>query len=356
MRWQSIIVIAVTMAFVTAYLSEVSAESYDKYNNIADNRWSINENLMQQENETESHPVTLYLYGNAESGELKTEFPVNGSGNSAPPARYGGVNTPRHWAWKIGEWYTVPFTRPMTMEVSVSGSLWATGNAQDVCFYINIHHNGEEIKQIDTDTKNVGGEAEFPFSGSLDDRLEVSPGDTLAIWIYGGCRMGSDYELSWGSTQHASQITFICNPMVLSINEPLISEEEVVFSATILDAFLSSALCGRIIVTGSTTVTSLTGPGFIHGANGTVISWIWDYKTDNGKSGDYTIIISVSYSENEENEFNTMGKYIIEFPKGEDGENGILSGIGWLLPVIIVVVVIGVSVVAFKIVQTKREE
>jgi hypothetical protein len=349
-------VIAITMAFLTAYLPQVSAEKLDNYYGFVHNDWNLEEKLMQQENETESHPVTLYLYGNAESGELRTDYPQNGSGNSAPPARYGGVNTPRHWAWKIGEWYTVPFIRSMTVEVLVSGSLWATGNAQDVCFYINIHHNGEEIQQIDTDSKNVAGECEFPFSGSLDERLEVTPGDTLAIWIYGGCQMGSDYELSWGKTQHASQITFTCNPMLLSINEPLISQEEVVFSATILDAFLSNSLFGRITVTSSTTVTTLIGPRFIHSANGTVISWAWDFKTDKGKSGDYTISISVSYTENEESEFNTMGKYIIEFPRTEKEESGILSGFEVLFPVIVIVVIIGISVVAYKIIKNKREE
>ncbi len=310
------------------------------------------QSMMQDENVSEPQPVTLYMYGSSDSGDLKPDFPTNGTGNSAPPARYGGVNTPRHWAWKIGEWYTIPFTAPMTVEVLISGSVWAIGNGQDVVLYVNIYYNGNEIKQIDTNAGNVNGDTEIPFDGSLDETLTIAPGDTLGLWIYGGSRAGSTYELAWGSTQYDSHITFTCNPITVAVNEPIISENNVVFSATIRDAFASTALNSQIRVIGEVDVEALSDPKFNPGENGSTVSWNWDYKTDEGHCGEYTIIIILSYGE--ENEFTAMGMYMLEFPKAKE-EEGFLGGYGWILHPILVVVGVVVAVIVIKKVRSRRK-
>ncbi len=314
---------------------------------------------MQQDNETTPQPVTLYMYGSADSGELRTDFPTNGSGNSAPPAQYGGGNLPGGIGWYVGEWISPQVTASMTVESAVNGAFWATGSGQGVTIYVYIDHNGNEIGRDGTDTKNVNGDTEFLFTTTISG-VNMAVGDTISIRIYAGSQVGSNFQVTWGSMQYNSHITFTCNPIMVTVNEPIVLEEElgegVVFSATVFDAFSSPMLWGKIMVSGPTTVVNIFGPIIFQGLNSTLITWLWDHKTDKGKDGDYMITISVSYSEEEENEFSGFGKYAIEFPEDEKEDKGFLGDYGWVLHPIIVVVVIVVGVVAYKKIKSKKEE
>jgi hypothetical protein len=307
---------------------------------------------MQQENESEPQPVTLYMHGAGDPAELQPVFPSNGSGNSAPPARYGGINAPRGWAWLVGNWVTQPVSTAMTIGTPISGKLWAKGSGQDVLFYINVFHNNNEIRQLQTESKSVSGDTEFTFSGDIPE-VEMAPEDTFSIRIYGGSRYGSSYELAWGSITYDSHVQISCNSIFVEVNAPVIGESIVTFSATVFDAFNSPALEADILVRSMVDAVSLSEPRFTLGGNGSLVAWDWDYKTDKAKSGEYTITVMICYGD--ENEFMALGTFNIEFPQGEK-EDGIMGSIGSFLPIIIIVVIAVVAVVIVKVVLNKRAE
>ncbi|UCE73926.1 MAG: hypothetical protein JSV56_13040 [Methanomassiliicoccales archaeon] len=100
-------------------------------------------------------------------------------------------------------------------------------------------------------------------------------------------------------------------------------------------------------------VETLSLPTVSGGANGSAVTWIWDYKSDGARDGEYTITISLSYCE--ENDFRAMGTYMIAFPGGDE-DGGIIGMIMGLLPVIIIII-IAVVVIVFLIryLKNRRE-
>jgi hypothetical protein len=298
----------------------------------------------QSANETEPQPVNMYLYGETDGGELKTNPPQNNTANSAPPANYGGGGLPFGIAWRVGNWTTSHLMAPMTVETRIEGSLWATGSGDNVYFQVEVYHNGDEIGQITTETTSFSQDREFTFSGTISG-AQMSPGDRLSIQIYAGSRVGSDFRLSWGSPQYDSHVIVACNPISVSLNPPMITEDNVIFSARILDAYGTTEFIAKIQVTNSVDVVSLSDPEFFNEDNGTLVIWIWDHKTDNGKDGDYRISVSVYYSE--ENEFYTVSSYKLTFPK-PDEDVGLFGDLGWLFYIGITMVVISIILVVKK--------
>ncbi len=348
MRKFTCLVVALNLAFLTLICTHALGGSVEPVKNITQDNSTINKNVMQQANESEPQPVTLYMYGSADNGGLKPMLPSNTTGNSARPAQFGGANLPGGIGWYVGEWTSPKATAAMTIATTVDGAFWAVGTGQDVTIYVYIDHNGNEIGREGTDTKSVNGDTEFLLSTTIS-AVDMAVGDTISIRIYAGSRVGSNFEVAWGSLQYNSHITITCNPILVTINQPLVSEQNVVFSASIQDAFVSTALIANLKVTNHGDILSISEPRFSQGEeNGTTVSWDWDYKTDKARNGEYTVTVVLSYSE--ENEFTATGSYILEFP--ETGEDG--GGLGWLIPLIIVVVIIAVIVVVVKVVLARR--
>jgi hypothetical protein len=306
-----------------------------------------------------SHDLPMFLPNNQGEenvsepmAELKPIFPSNGSGNSAPPARFGGARAPNKLAWMVGTFSTIQITAPMTIEPAVSGSVWAKGSGSGVFFYVNVYHNNNQIKQITTGTQSVSGDTEFPFSDSID-RTDMAPGDRLELRIYAGSEFNSNFEMCWGSLQYDSHIKIICNSMFVYVNPPVIVEDIVVFSAGIFDAFNSPQIDGHIQVIGKVDVLSLSAPRFMQGENGSMIAWDWDYKTDKAQDGEYMINIFVCYGD--ENDFVGHGRYELEFHKHAPPED-FISSLGIIFPIIIVAVIVVVIVVVVKVVLGRRAQ
>lgn len=352
MKRLATLIVALNVAFLFAIWAPALAQTTETAESVTLDNSFFYESIMQQANETEPQPVTLYMYSSADNGELKPMLPSNTTGNSARPAQYGGANLPGGIGWYVGEWTSPKATAAMTIATTVNGAFWAVGTGQDVTIYVYIDHNDNEIGREGTDTKSVNGDTEFLLSTTIS-AVDMAVGDTISIRIYAGSRVGSNFEVAWGSSQHNSHITITCNPMLVTINQPLVSEHNVVFSASIQDAFVSTALIANLKVTNHGDILSISEPRFSQGEeNGTTVSWDWDYKTDKARNGEYTVTVVLSYSE--ENEFTAMGSYILEFPGGGEGDGGILGGLGWLIPLIIVVVIIAVIFVVVKVVLARR--
>jgi hypothetical protein len=306
--------------------------------------------LYQEENVTEPQDITLYLYGTGDPAELKPVYPNNGSGNSAPPARYGGGGLPNKLAWMVGTFSTIQVKAPMTIDSAVSGRVWAKGSGQNVFFYVNLYHNNQQIKQMTTETRSVSGDTEFPFSDTIDS-IDMAVGDRIELRIYAGSQVNSNFEMCWGSMNYDSHIKISCNSMFIMVIPPIIEEEFVIFSAVIMDAFNSQQLDAHITVTNHIDVVSISPPRFIMGENGSMIAWDWNYKADKAEDGEYRVTVSVCYGE--DNDFQGSGTYILEFHEHEPPED-IFTSLGILFPIIIIAIIAVVAVIVVKVILNRR--
>jgi hypothetical protein len=319
---------------------------------------SIHENpdyqklLYQEGNVSEPQDITLFLHGNGDPAELKPVFPTNGSGNSAPPARFGGARAPNKLAWLVGTFSTIPIIAPMTIGSSVSGSVWAKGSGSSVFFYVNVYHNNHQVKQITTETKSVSGDTEFPFSDTIDT-IDLVVGDNFELRIYAGSQFNSNFEMCWGSMQYDSHIKISCNSMYVMVVPPIVMDEIVIFSALIIDAFNSQHLDAHILVTNHIDVVSISPPRFIQGDNGSMVAWDWNFKADKAQDGTYKVTVSVCYGE--ENDFMASGTYILEFHEHEE-DKGLIESLGILFPIIIIAIIAVVVVIIVKVILNRRAD
>lgn len=316
------------------------------------------EQMMQQENETEPQPMHLYLKG-IEEGELRAERPA---GNASAEVDCPGHYAARRLGYYIGTWATPGIAAPITVGTEFSCSIWVFSNegAKNVHFSVHIQVNGNDEHEFMTESSSVSSTpTEITGSDSNNNPIQLQAGDTLGVrlayfsdpkYFLGP---GADSKMIVDSSDYDTHITITANPITVSIDEPVISGDFLTFSATYIDAFSSTKLNALLRIDGSVDVETLSLPTFNMGGNGSAVTWIWDYKSDGARDGEYTITISLSYCE--ENEFRAMGTYMIEFPGGDE-DGGIISSIVGLLPIIIVIIAAVVAaVVLIKLLKNRKE-
>ncbi len=353
MRKLACLVVALNLAFLTLICAPTMGGSVEPVKNITpDNNSTINMNIMLQVNESKPQPINLFLYGSVQGteveGRLSPMSPRNTTENFASPAwNFGGrMGT----AWLIGIWSTNALRSSMSISGDVSIKIWARGSGQEVFFGMNFLLNGNDLGQdLWTDKSSVSGDTEFRASGTLN--VDMNENDVLSVRIYGGTSASpnNNWEMVWGNPHYDTNIRINCAPVILEVTPPIVTNDFVTFLAAAKEAFgiPLSAMSSTILVTNHGEIESLEGPNFSEGENGTIILWIWNFKADNARSGEYTITVILSYDG--ENEFLASGIYFLELP--EENEEG---GLGWLIPVIIIVVIIVVVVVVVKIILARR--
>lgn len=313
-----------------------------------------NEILPRQVNLTEPQPVNLHFSG-GDGGDLRAEMP---EGNSSTEVPCSGSPVPRAFGLLVGIWTSPSLSFPITLGSTISCSLWAKSNqgANNVHFNCQILINDNQIMDIWTNSQSLSSEPiEFIGDGNNEGgSIQLQPGDTIAARVYYFSDPmifvgpGPDATLLVGSIKHDTCISITTCPIAISVNEPIITDAFVIFTATYLDAFGCTKLNARLWVDGKVDVETVSKPTFTTSPNGSIVSWNWDYKADGAECGEYTVTVLLCYSE--ENEFRTTNSYILEFPgTHEEG------GLGWLLPVILVIIVVAVAVIVIKIIKDRRE-
>ena len=311
----------------------------------------------QEEEPQESQLINLYFYG-GDGGELKVDVP---EGNSSTEIPCPGSPTPRFMGLLVGIWTSPAIKSGITVESRITSSIWAkcAQNANNVHFNSQILVNGNQVADIWTNSQSLSNTpTEFIGEGSLDGAIELGSGDTIGARVYYfadpqyGIGKAPDATLIVGSFQCDTHITITSNPLTMAIQEPVVSSQLTTISVQISDAFGATKYQSRIIIEGITDAETISNPTISPGGNGTIVSWNWDHRIDKAKDGEYKIIISISYSE--ENEFLTMGVFQLTFPKDGD-ESGGLSGLGdWLIPIFVIVIIVIIIAVVYKIISDRR--
>lgn len=344
----SIAFLTVISAFAMADPSEPSQGTASDY--------PISKGVMQQMNISDPQPVNLYFYG-GDGGELKTDLPV---GNQTTDVPCPGSPLPRAFGLLVGIWTTPEISTTISVEALISVSIWARSDqgANNVRFTVQILVNGNQIMDdIGTNSQSLSGTpSEFIGDGS-GSQIELNPGDTIAARLYYFADSqvvigpAPDSTMLVGGSEFDTHITITTAPISISVNEPIIIEDIVTFSATYADAFGSTKLNAMLNVNGKSDVTTLSEPSFTPGINGSSVAWGWNYKADEAQEGEYTVSVTLSYGE--DNGFTATGIYMIEFPK-EEKDEGFFGSIGWLLPIIILVIVIVVIIITARKILERR--
>ena len=301
----------------------------------------------EEGNVSEPQPVNLYFYG-GDGGELKADMPA---GNSTTDVLCPGSPLPRAFGLLVGIWTTPEISAPISVEAAISVSIWARSDqgANNVRFSVQILVNGGQIGgDIGTNSQSLSGTpSEFIGDGS-GSQIELNPGDTIAARLYYWADSqvvigpAPDSTMVVGGSEYDTHITITTAPITIIVNEPIITEDIITFSATYWDAFGSTKLNAMLNVIGKSDVTTLSEPSFAPGNNGSGVAWGWNYKADKAQEGEYTVSVTLLYGE--ENGFVATGSYVLTFPK-EEKETTFLDSFGWLIPIIILVVIIIIAVV-----------
>ena len=311
----------------------------------------------QEEESQESQPINLYFYG-GDGGELKVDLP---EGNSSTDIPCPGSPTPRIMGLLVGIWTSPAINTMISVGSRVTCGLWAktAQSANNVRFNCQILKNGNLIMDIYTESQSLSNTpTEFSGENTYDGSIELGPGDTIGARVYYfadpqyGIGKAPDATLIVGSVQCDTHITITTSPLTMAIQEPVVSSQLTTISVQISDAFGATKYQAHIIIDGMTDAETVSNPTVSPGGNGTIVSWNWDHRIDKAKDGEYKIIISISYSE--ENEFITMGVYQLTFPKDGDEQGG-LSGLGeWLIPIFVIVIIVIIVAVVYKIISDRR--
>lgn len=351
--------LAILTAICTPSLAEI--QEFTENDNFKQNS-IFRLNALQDVNETEPQPVNLYFYDSGDiddPGDLKAEMPAGNASTDVDCPGYPIAKAAGYW---IGTWRSTQISQPITVEPTISCNLWVRSDegANGVHFNVQIRVNGDSQFEFMTDSTSVPNTpVEITGEGSGSGPLQLQTGDTIGVRLayFSDSRYfigpGANSILIVGGSEYDTHITITAAPITLSVAKPVVDKESklALFIANFTDAFSSTRLNARLMVTGEVDVNTISDPVFILSGNESSVNWLWDYKTDKAKCGEYTISVFLSYSE--ENEFFATGSYMMEFsePK-EDG--GLLAGLGWLLPLIIVVVIIAVTAVVIKVIMGRR--
>lgn len=352
------LIMVLNLTILTAICSPSLAETQElAKDDILEQNMIFQLDSLQDVNETEPQPVNLYFYG--DGGDLKAEMPA---GNASTEVPCYGSNTPRFFGTSVGTWTSSEINAPVNIGTTFTCSVWAKSDmgANNVYFHLWIRVNGNNVADIWTNTQGLSGTpSEFTGDDTAGGEIQLNPGDTIEVEIiyFADSQYfvgpAPDSTLLVGGTEVDTHITITAAPITLSVAKPVVDKELklALFIANFTDAFSSKRLNARLMVTGEADVITISDPVFSLAGNASTVAWLWDYKTDKGKCGEYTISVFLSYSE--ENEFFATGTYTLELSDHKEDE-GILAGLGWLLPLIIVVVIIAVVAIVVKVVLNRR--
>ncbi len=317
--------------------------------------------IKQAGNVSAPQPVNLYFDG-GDGGGLKPEMP---EGNATTDVPCEGFYFPRTTiGWLVGIWTSAEIRGPITIDPTVSCTLWAysTEGANNVRFSVQLLINGDQRLEFLTDPMSLSNTPTRILGSGTGESLQLQTGDTIGarLYYFSDSRMvvgpGADSILVVGGAEYDTHLTITTSSLSVVVQPPQVAEQFTTVSAMVVDAFASTKYIASVRIDGIVDAISISGPSISPGGNGTSVSWVWDHLTDGAKSGEYTITITVSYSE--DNVFTSAATYRLEFPQ-EKKEGGLFGGGGimdWIIPIIAIVVVVIVIVVVVKFVLGKRAE
>jgi len=212
-----------------------------------------------------------------------------------------------------------------------------------------------------TNRQDIGPtEVEFTADGTYNQQF--NGGDTFdvqLVWL-SDPRMGvgpsGAGEFVYGNALFDSSVKVVFSPHPITVHNtsvPDVNKETMSFRTEFSDYLHSDPHANVYLITvGGVSTASpshIEGPNPSGGSgNVSTVSWVWTHKADGAKSGEYNIMVSISYDGNGSATCTTTMK--IKIPTKDDGRGGSLFGgdgdfdimilVYILIPIILVVIVV----------------
>jgi preprotein translocase subunit SecG len=289
---------------------------------------------------------------------------------ACPGRLYGG----RWMGTEIGIW-SMGISQDATVAGSVSISIYARsqGGAKNAGFRINLYRNNGNMQAFFTNRQDIGPtEVEFTAEGTYNQQF--NGGDTFdaqLVWL-SDPRMGvgpsGAGEFVYGNAAYDSSVKVVFSPHPITVHNtsvPDINKETMSLRTEFSDYLHSDPHANVYMITvggaGTASPSNLEGPNPSGGSgNVSTVSWVWTHKADGAKSGEYNIVVSISYDGNSSATCSTTLK--IKIPSGSGGGGGSLFGgdgdfdIMLLVYILVAVIIVAiVVVVVMKKVKKKKK-
>jgi hypothetical protein len=307
-------------------------------------------------------------------GSVLTPSKPTGNSSAETKACAGKAYGARMFGVPCGTWkMTVNGDTIVSGPASVT--IWARSQAgaKNAGFRVNMMRNGDtgNSQALFTNRQTLGAEP-VKLSATGTFNMQFTSGDTFdvqLVWlsdpqhVFGPAGSG---EFLYGNAQYDSnvKIAFQSHPIsITNITAPVIALAATTIKAEFRDILGAdpSTMVYSLSVSGATTATpaNLGAPSPSGGTGNTSsVTWTWNAKLDNAKSGQYTITVAISYDGNATTTNSTA--LTITFPVKPGGSGGgIFSLKGgnfpYMLTIVIVLVVVIVVIVIAVVLRGKKK-
>lgn len=283
--------------------------------------------------------VTSFFFG--KSNQITPISPFNET--HAQTADAPGVSFPRTLITNVGTWAVTLSEEGMSVDSLEGISVWASSDqsAQNVRFTINVDLNGNNIGQLNTETKSLSAsptEMHMDAGNSRMNQLIFPKGSQLAFNLqYRSTSSPLPVGPSKGSTfyyygdLYRSRVDFVTNPFNLTLADLKMDRGTINLTEIVKDSFgvPSDDVFYTVTFNGP---TNSQDPFIKHvdtradPVNGTTLVWNWDFaRQGTTTSGDYFVSLSARYEGNEVN-YTNVSSASITFPKERNASGGFLPG------------------------------
>jgi hypothetical protein len=299
-------------------------------------------------------PTNIYLYDIDGELLLKPIYPIENDGTilHLNPQTHNGIYTTFQY---VGSWNSNQLIKNMSIGTKLSFHFWAQGSKRDVYFSVTLAF-GDVAVATNTDIHNLGSSpSEFTANIEINEedleQFYMNTNDNLNLIImYTGSTMG-EAELVFGSMEYDSHISFYSDAISIKSVEYKLDKQEVTFNVSFIDAFASehNELKYNLKFVGPSEPSTVLKPE-IHKCEtdgSFTLIWIWNFKSEGVKSGDYEATVIIGYDE-----ISSWQETV--FFKIPNYENGMIN-ITILLPIIFVLLLF-VVILFFIVKKRVRKE
>ncbi len=254
-----------------------------------------------------------------------------------------GVSFPRTLITNVGTWAVTLSEEGMALDSLDGLSVWASSDqgAQNVRFTINVELNGNNIGQLNTETKSLSASPEelhMDAGNSRMNQLAFPRGSQVAFNLqYRSTSSPLPVGPSKGSTfyyysdLYRSRVDFVTNPFNLTLADIKMEGGAINLTEIVKDAF-------SVDVADKVYTVTFNGPTNSQDAfvkqvdtrvdpiNGTTLVWHWNFDGQGTTtSGDYFVTLAARYVGSDVNYTNVSSAPLV-FPKSKKAAAGFLPG------------------------------
>jgi hypothetical protein len=322
------------------------------------------QNTTKAQGTAEVPPITMYFKGQG----LTTADPAAGNSTEEKVNCPGVTFGARYKGTIVGEWSFLPKS-DFQIQGSFKASLWADSpqGAKNAGFRLNFYIGSNMVANMFSDRTDVSSAHKFTIASSVTAAAKGGIGvKAQLVWLSDPKYFigpGSSGEFLFGSLEHASSITMTLAATPVNMSMTGAAKTQVKDSIQLNARFNDSlgmdpnSVTYEITLMGPATVLPehISRPSVAPGDNGTVVSWLWNYKASKAQSGTYVATLTFEYSN--DTSFSNSTSLDIRFvtvAKTDTFTALTTGGNLFLFVILIVVIALVAALVSIRVVRRRR--